>query len=1053
MEPALQEISIGENLAIFTVADQIQKLKNDFKNKQTIVKKTENKISKRKKKHEEEIIYVDCEKIKQKEKEEIIKIAEYQKEEDIKNTKTNEIINENINIINNINNNINNINNIEEIKEGQNIINEKNKIEEPKEEEENNIQKDIYGNNEDEEYVDILGNAANYDDEIEGIELNRKNIREKIDLKNDSFNQLLSSKVISKEKYLENDSFCEALFLISFSKNCEFIDYYDNVKADCKHNICSGLPAIKPEVIYRHQLKKNYEFVLDNFASEVFFPGGIRLCYEKESNINPIKNYFTFFTLASAEKLYAAAYYFFIKKNNFDFEGHEKNTPIQHEISELKEVLKSPISQDEKDLILKKLDLLEKLVAKKYVYIPYCACLVSKYPFIKQMEKCLESIVKALCDENRNIKDFNEYISNIVDSIPYPPNNTSIVLSLANNLGPIEIRTHFLKDLNLSFEPSFLLTCMTNRNILLLFKLLLLEKYILIIGEDATKISKVILTFLALLYPFKWLNPCFPAMGENYFKNLQLPMAYLAGIRIDIFQENLNDYKLDKDVFVFNLDKNEFEISNNYYLSFKKKVDVSAYIEKNVPKLPEQLENDFLKELEKIIKKSKEKDTDLKMRNLFLQFIIEIIFGYEKCTNKIDDYNVFDKYTFMKNKGENYRAFCNELFKTQLFGTFINDYQSNNKKEYYFKNRLSEFEKIKETKKPFEEYIKDLFETFKNDYTKFTEIKKKYEIEPFFNKNIKIKKKDLKDKRFFTNIRELHKFDNNPKELKVYIIPGQKKEIVIDNKISKSSKIGIINNEEDSLRKRISIFLHEGYKLSEANNKDLEKDLKRIMKKIYENKEKICPDENSFIVSSLLTKQGRNIFLKILINNHSDKTKEFSNASFDSFYSIFCNIIAIISDSEKKEKNEENLIYLMKILKISEKISTTEKNSKNENILITLDDKMHNNPWIPTLINNERFWEIWVDDELKGEDLSIKKLIETKNIDAETLNNYETKIEGIIKSLTIAMLKMRMEKISIESYIQHLCKKYMTNEDNQKNMENYVSAMLGCYHHIYSSKK
>jgi len=89
MEPALQEISIGENLAIFTVADQIQKLKNDFKNKQTIVKKTENKISKRKKKHEEEIIYVDCEKIKQKEKEEIIKIAEYQKEEDIKNTKTN----------------------------------------------------------------------------------------------------------------------------------------------------------------------------------------------------------------------------------------------------------------------------------------------------------------------------------------------------------------------------------------------------------------------------------------------------------------------------------------------------------------------------------------------------------------------------------------------------------------------------------------------------------------------------------------------------------------------------------------------------------------------------------------------------------------------------------------------------------------------------------------------------------------------------------------------------------------------------------------------------
>ena len=248
------------------------------------------------------------------------------------------------------------------------------------------------------------------------------------------------------------------------------------------------------------------------------------------------------------------------------------------------------------------------------------------------------------------------------------------------------------------------------------------------------------------------------------------------------------------------------------------------------------------------------------------------------------------------------------------------------------------------------------------------------------------------------------------------------------------------------MRKRISIFLHEGYKLSEANNKDLEKDLKRIMKKIYENKEKICPDENSFIVSSLLTKQGRNIFLKILINNHSDKTKEFSNASFDSFYSIFCNIIAIISDSEKKEKNEENLIYLMKILKISEKISTTEKNSKNENILITLDDKMHNNPWIPTLINNERFWEIWVDDDLRKEDLQIKKLIEEKkNIDKATLGKFEPKLKEIIYNLIFIMLKLNMEGNAIQNYIKHLCEKYLLNEEIQKDMNRNINVLLSFY--------
>ena len=152
----------------------------------------------------------------------------------------------------------------------------------------------------------------------------------------------------------------------------------------------------------------------------------------------------------------------------------------------------SELCKQEIKYILKRLEVLKRLMKRKYVYIPYCACLVTKYPLIEQMEKSLESIVNVLCDENSNIKDLNEYFSYMIDSIPYPPYNTSILFPLANNFGKARIKPCNLKELNLTLQPSFLLSCMRKRNILLLFKLLLSEKKILIVGEDIAKVSKVI---------------------------------------------------------------------------------------------------------------------------------------------------------------------------------------------------------------------------------------------------------------------------------------------------------------------------------------------------------------------------------------------------------------------------------------------------------------------------------------------------------------------------------------------------------------------------------
>ena len=428
---------------------------------------------------------------------------------------------------------------------------------------------------------------------------------------------------------------------------------------------------------------------MDKVASAELFPKGIKLCYNQNDKIIPIKNYIAFFTSEKAGRFFGATYYFFIKKNNINFEKEQDNSPIQSEIKDLEKKLESNLSKDEIEAIIQRLDLLNNLSNKGDVYIPYCACLVSKYPLIEPMEKCLESIVNVLCDENSNITDLNEYISNIVDSIPYPPNNTSIIFPLSNDLGNIEIKPCYLKDLNLSFEPSFLLTCMRKRNILLLFKMLLFEKIILIIGKDMAKISKVIQTFLTLLYPFEWGHTYLSNMNENTFIYLRIFLPAIFGMRIDIFDKNKNNLEISENVFIFNLDDNKFDISDNLGKKKKEHIKVSN---NSLPKLPRNLENDFKKELEKIQKelnKKKDKESilnaDLKMRNLFMQVFAEILFGYEKCTYLFNKRVVFNKFTFMQNINENDRGFYNDLINVENFIMFLQKYQLNPNEKYYFR--------------------------------------------------------------------------------------------------------------------------------------------------------------------------------------------------------------------------------------------------------------------------------------------------------------------------------------------------------------------------------
>ena len=141
--------------------------------------------------------------------------------------------------------------------------------------------------------------------------------------------------MLSKEKKLENDTFCDKFFVVSFSKNCKIIEDSIKYKADCNHKFCKQAYAIEPEIIYKYEKRKD-GLEINNITASILFPNGIKLCYGEEDGkiIKTVRNFSTIFTNQTGGYPFAYIYHFYIKKKYEEFESKYEMNPIRHELTE-----------------------------------------------------------------------------------------------------------------------------------------------------------------------------------------------------------------------------------------------------------------------------------------------------------------------------------------------------------------------------------------------------------------------------------------------------------------------------------------------------------------------------------------------------------------------------------------------------------------------------------------------------------------------------------------------------------------------------------------------
>ena len=871
---------------------------------------------------------------------------------------------------------------------------------------------------------------------------------------------------------IKKNSFCKAFVATSIpKKEIKFIENSEGEKSCCNHEECSQLPAIEPRIIYKYPEKDTKELEISNVLSFLCFPNNIKICINPdESKIIPSGNYRNCLTSQVGDRYYMMTYHFFVRITKKEF--YEK-----YDVETLKERL-------------------ENIPNIEFIYIPYCICLVSKYSFFWQINICLESIFISLKNPATKFEELKEILSYLINSVPSPYINTSVNFAIPNCSHLIELYPCFYQDLDVYLTtPIQLLDKLKPNNILYLLRLLLMEQKILLISNNYNSLTQVSLNLISLLYPFSWINIYIPVITINLLKYLESFLPFFYGMHKSLYEKEIvknTIYTSQKDLYIFDIDENTFEISRNIYS--KTKVNVIKYLDKNVPCFPKKIEDLIMNQLA-ILKSYYKNSVDvkmsfnadkrkdiisncIKMKEVFIQAFIELFFEYKKYLSIIGDVPIFNTKSFIKDKTESEQVFFKEFTSTQIFQIFIqnsSNYINKINKKYYFDELIKDYlskRKALDEKAQKNYYIivnnefenkmkKHLYETSKTYYVFPSDMKL------FENINDKLKDKkginfieDLKSslqKEFkFYNLLDDHGklkndkkiichdftiFDNqgeeNIKYYKYFMTEEEKiekeelkAEIKAKNKNNQEKEMPKSNND-DIIKKESQVTEEE--EMSETEKENIKDNIDSKLRKVFRAEKININDDSNVLLSSMETEFGKNYFLSLFrLNNNIKQVKFINEDSFQILFQVIMKSLQKLSLNNPKDK-----LFAMKLMKsfsFYKKMDEKEEVSLIEKIVEYFSKKNFN------LFKDEGYWELWVEEELKenNSDLfnKLKNIYENKEsflyyIDEEDekVKEFKNKGKTCIQELVKILEQVKINKSFILSVIEHLCDKFINIDE------------------------
>ena len=450
---------------------------------------------------------------------------------------------------------------------------------------------------------------------------------------------------------------------------------------------------------------------------------------------------------------------------------------------------------------------------------------------------------------------------------------------------------------------------------------------------------------------------------------------------------------------------------------------------------------------------------NIKMKLIFIQVFIEILYDYKSYLSFIDDMPIFNNNTFISERSEVDIKFYKELTSTQLFQMFIQN--SLNYENYFFDELIKiYFLDKKEKKENNKNYIilndkieKYLFNNLYNIRKHYIIIPSSIEYKPKekkFNCEIgkelmenmnNFLKKEFKDKEYLNQngvLKENKRIiyndinisnNNDLKNLEYYLTEEEKKENENDkNKENKKNKkINKKINKKD---------FNDESKLKEIENEEIKDNMKTTLKHIFKSEFLNITDDINNLLLSLEKEFGKKYFIDIIdIIESNKKNKQIKIISEDSFKIL----LEVISKALLRlDSTQKDIIYAIKIIKFSYYFKT--KVNKNYYFLNQKIFEIITNKY--SLFNKINFWELWIENELNKNDIEIldkfrkRSNIRDQNIyigeNDEEIVRFQEKYKNLLKDAKRNMVIMKLNKSFILSNIEYLCNKYDLDENYKK---------------------
>ena len=797
-----------------------------------------------------------------------------------------------------------------------------------------------------------------------------------------------------EEQYKKNvkhpyrETFCEGFFIASFPKQqAKVIEINTSFKAQCQHDECSKLPGMKPEIIFRYPLKDTKTLELNNLAATICFPTGIKVCYEENDKPKGIKDYVTSITNQKGERYYMMTYHFYLKMDTDDYNKQYEENPLKYNLRKFADAYtglsEEELTEDMINEIQNNLEWNQELANRDIVSVPFCICLISKYPYVQEMKSCLKSIYTILNNETTTNSDFiiNDVIMYLINSIPIPAKNTKVKFLVPFSKHCIELDCPKLDDINImNLSAAKLLKFFTIDNLIIIFKLLITEKKILLIDNDYEKLSAVADGLVSILYPLQWVHTYIPIMSDQMLKYLETFLPFLNGINESLMSSvekvfTEGEVEEDDEVFLIYIRENKIKLSSTLRGKMKK---FEKYIQDNIPALPGSLEKELKNKLKKaksrlddMIRYKKEdtnqnwRNLELQIRDAFIDVFVEMFQDYAKYLSFVDQDAVFNKALFLEKKPNNEKNFYNEIIDTQLFQQFTQNVV--NEDVGYFNNKIA---------------IKELGRKTKEKNNSKEKIEKEYLICPEF---LKIKKgsennlepllKELNEKypetKKHSSVLIMEKpliikdEDYNEKKCDIYFTQEEleskvEKPIVetsnVDNKRKMTNsiilqKIKALNLQANTVKKE------KKEEMSEKEKENIKEAIKDVVVQIFKSEEITLDQKNrNELLNKLNLPIGREFFISLLSKNDINIIL-LNETSSSLLWTLIYNSLLNILKLEETDKILEETTLLIK----STKYFGTQENDKT----LTLFDKNIGKIQDFSKIRQVNFWQKWYDVELK----------------------------------------------------------------------------------------